>query len=61
MENCKEDAAKAVHACLMCGYSYDEAVGDPAQAVAAGTPWESLPQNWLCPECGATKEEFEPI
>jgi len=47
--------------CLMCGYIYDPAVGDPDNAVAAGTAFEDLPDDWVCPECGAGKEEFEPI
>ncbi|MHC4657888.1 MAG: rubredoxin [Planctomycetota bacterium] len=47
--------------CLMCGYIYDPAVGDPDNGVAAVTVFEDLPGDWVCPECGAGKEEFEPI
>jgi len=47
--------------CLICGYVYDPAVGDPENGVAAGTAFEDLPDNWVCPECGAGKDEFEPL
>jgi flavin reductase (DIM6/NTAB) family NADH-FMN oxidoreductase RutF/rubredoxin len=47
--------------CLMCGYIYDPAAGDPKNGVAAGTSFEDLPDDWVCPECGAAKDEFEPI
>jgi len=47
--------------CIMCGYIYDPAVGDPDNGVDAGTPFEDLPGDWVCPECGAGKDEFEPI
>ncbi len=47
--------------CLMCGYIYDPAVGDPDNGVAAGTAFEDLPDAWTCPECGVGKDEFEPI
>ncbi len=47
--------------CLMCSYIYDPAVGDPDNNVEAGTAFEDLPDNWVCPECGAGKDEFEPV
>jgi len=46
--------------CLMCGYIYDPAVGDPDNGADAGTAFENLPDDWVCPECGAGKDEFEP-
>ncbi len=45
--------------CLVCGYLYDEALGAPEDGVPAGTPWEDLPADWSCPECGAGKNDFE--
>jgi len=45
--------------CLVCGYVYDPAKGDPSNAVAAGTPFEELPDDWVCPICGAKKSRFE--
>ncbi|WP_438041398.1 rubredoxin [Sorangium sp. So ce128] len=47
--------------CLVCGFVYDPAVGDPDTGVAPGTSFEDLPDSWMCPECGATKADFEPI
>lgn len=47
--------------CSICGYIYDPAVGDPDNGVAAGTAFEDLPDDWVCPECGAGKDDFEPI
>jgi rubredoxin len=47
--------------CLICGWIYDEAAGDPAHNVPAGTAWSAVPVNWICPECGARKEDFEMV
>ncbi|MHB0994871.1 MAG: rubredoxin [Elusimicrobiales bacterium] len=47
------------HVCKLCGYIYDPAVGDPDNNVPAGTSFEALPETWVCPVCGAGKEEFE--
>jgi len=47
--------------CLMCGYVYDPAIGDPENGVEPGTAFEDLPDGWVCPDCGAGKGEFEPI
>lgn len=46
--------------CSVCGYVFDDAVGDPNAGVAPGTKWEDLPDSWVCPVCGATKDEFRP-
>lgn len=48
------------YVCGICGYVYDPAVGDPEAGVAAGTPFEKLPEDWVCPICGAAKDEFTP-
>ena len=47
--------------CLICGYIYDPSVGDPDNSVDAGVDFEDLPDDWLCPDCGAGKDEFEPV
>ena len=47
--------------CTVCGYIYDPAVGDSTQGIPAGTPFEKLPDNWVCPECGVGKDMFEKI
>ncbi len=44
--------------CNVCGYVYDPDKGDPTQSIPLGTPFEDLPDDWTCPECGAGKEEF---
>lgn len=45
--------------CIICGYIYDPAKGDPDTGIAAGTPFPELPADWLCPLCGAPKSEFK--
>ena len=45
--------------CTVCGYVYDPAAGDPANAVAPGTTFGDLPDDWLCPLCGVGKDMFE--
>jgi rubredoxin len=47
--------------CLICDYIYDPALGDPANGVAPGTPFADLPDDWVCPVCGADKTNFEKI
>lgn len=47
--------------CLVCGYIYDPAQGDPEGGIPPATPFEQLPDDWVCPECGAAKEMFERI
>jgi rubredoxin len=47
--------------CLICGWIYDEAAGMPEEGIAPGTRWEDVPVNWVCPECGARKEDFEMV
>ncbi|MBF0522808.1 MAG: rubredoxin [Candidatus Omnitrophica bacterium] len=47
--------------CTVCGYIYDPAVGDVANGVGPGTSFENLPADWVCPECGVGKSEFEPV
>ncbi len=46
--------------CDVCGWVYDPATGAPADGVAAGTPWESVADDFVCPECGAGKSLFVP-
>ncbi len=44
--------------CTVCEYIYDPALGDPDNGVAPGTPWEEVPDDWLCPICGVGKDLF---
>lgn len=45
--------------CLICGYIYNEADGDPDGGIAPGTKFGDLPDDWECPVCGASKDNFE--
>ena len=47
--------------CKVCGWIYDEAKGDPDNGLAPGTRFEDLPAEFICPLCGAPKEEFEVV
>ncbi|MEM1578319.1 MAG: rubredoxin [Archaeoglobaceae archaeon] len=51
----------AKYQCTVCGYVYNEDEGDPESNVPPGTKWENLPNEWVCPVCGATKDQFEKI
>ena len=45
--------------CTVCGYVYDPEAGDTTSGIEPGTPFEQLPDDWVCPECGAGKDLFE--
>lgn len=47
------------YVCGPCGYVYDPEAGDPDGGIAPGTSFEALPENWVCPVCGAAKTDFE--
>ena len=47
------------YTCTVCGYVYDPAAGDPDAGISAGTSFDDLPDDWVCPECGADKSFFE--
>jgi len=47
--------------CTICGYIYDPEKGDPDSGAAPGTPFEKLPSDWVCPECGAAKSDFKEL
>ncbi|HAL94040.1 MAG TPA: rubredoxin [Rectinema sp.] len=49
------------YVCDVCGYIYDPAEGDPDGKIPAGTPFEELPDDWVCPMCGASKDSFSPM
>jgi rubredoxin len=48
------------HVCSVCGYEYDPAVGDADSGLAAGTMFDEIPDGWVCPVCGVTRDMFEP-
>lgn len=45
--------------CTVCGYVYDPAAGDPDHGIAAGTKFEDIPDDWVCPVCGVGKDSFQ--
>ena len=47
------------YVCTVCGYVYDPALGDPDNGVAVVTKFDEVPDDWVCPVCGAGKEDFE--
>ncbi len=47
--------------CLVCGYIYDPQEGDPDNDIEPGTAFKDLPDDWVCPECGAEKDQFEEL
>ena len=47
--------------CIVCGDIYDPQAGDPDSGIAAGTAFEAIPDDWLCPECGVGKDQFEKV
>ena len=58
-ESKKEVAGMQKYKCTVCGYIYDPEQGDPDSGIKPGTPFENLPDNWVCPVCGADKSLFE--
>ncbi|MFO0552065.1 MAG: rubredoxin [Polyangiaceae bacterium] len=55
----KEDTRR--YKCMMSGYIYDPREGDPHSNIKPGTPFVQLPDDWRCPDCGASKSDFEPM
>jgi len=47
--------------CIVCGFIYDEIEGWPEDGIPAGTRWDDIPDDWLCPDCGMGKDDFEMI
>jgi rubredoxin len=58
----KEAADKmAKYRCTVCGYIYDPEEGDPDGGIKPGTAFEDIPDSWVCPVCGASKDQFEKV
>jgi len=55
-----KERTKMTYICDLCGYEYNEAIGDPDNGIAPGTKWDELPEDYVCPLCGADKEMFSP-
>ena len=45
--------------CVICGFIYEEEFGLPEEGIAPGTRWEDIPDTWMCPDCFATKDDFD--
>lgn len=56
-----ERSSAMKYKCEICGYIYDPAKGDSDGDIPAGTPFEDLPGDWVCPVCGAGKDDFSPV
>ena len=54
-----EEGKMNKYVCTVCGYVYEPEQGDPDNDVKPGTKWEDVPDDWVCPVCGASKDEFE--
>jgi len=59
IEQKKEVAKMPKYECTVCGYVYDPELGDPDGGIKPGTPFEEIPDDWICPVCGAGKSDFE--
>ena len=59
IEQKKEATKMSRYKCTVCGYIYDPALGDPDGGIKPGTPFEEIPDDWVCPVCGAAKSDFE--
>ena len=60
--NCRQQQTSSImerYVCIVCGYIYDPADGDPENEVDPGTAFEDLPEGWTCPACGVGVEHFE--
>jgi flavin reductase (DIM6/NTAB) family NADH-FMN oxidoreductase RutF/rubredoxin len=61
IEERKEVKKMAKYECTVCGYIYDPELGDPDGGIKPGTPFEEIPDDWVCPVCGASKDQFEKV
>ena len=61
VEKKEEKPGMKKYECSVCGYIYDPAEGDPDSGIAPGTAFEDLPDDWVCPICGASKEDFREV
>jgi rubredoxin len=49
------------YGCTICDYVYDPSIGDPDAGIKPGTPFEKIPDDWVCPICGTSKADFESL
>lgn len=60
-EDAEPKAEKQLYQCTVCGFIYDPEIGDPDSGIAPGTDFEDIPEDWMCPVCGVTKQDFKPM
>lgn len=60
-EESKPPATKQKYQCIICGFIYNPEEGDPDSGIPPGTEFEDIPEDWMCPVCGVTKQDFKPI
>ena len=58
-EESRKDGKMEKYRCTVCGYIYDSEKGDPDSGIKPGTPFEDIPDDWVCPICGVSKDKFE--
>mgnify|MGYP001581158571 FL=1 len=46
---------------MVCGWIYDEVKGSEKEGIAPGTTWDDVPEDWVCPDCGVTKDQFDMV
>ena len=61
IEESSKEEGMSKYRCSICGYVYDPEKGDPSSGIAPGTPFDKLPEDWVCPVCGASKDQFEEL
>ena len=61
LQSLKEEVRVKKWQCIVCGFIYDEAEGWPEDGILPGTAWHDIPKDWLCPDCGVGKEDFEMV
>lgn len=59
LETIKNNKIMKKYRCVVCDWIYNPEVGDPDSGIAPGTLFEDIPDDWTCPLCGVTKEDFE--
>jgi len=59
-ESTKQEQSMPRYRCIVCNYFYDPHLGDPEGGIAPGTAFADIPDSWVCPVCGAGKDQFEP-
>lgn len=60
MNSASKEIKMQKYVCTVCGYIYDPEVGDEDGGIAPGTAFEDIPDDWVCPQCGISKDDFEP-